>query len=445
MDKSIIDNVVNYLFPITLNKKNNEYNESIHNLFKAIYHFENQEYVDSFSGKQLEFVNNLLSQCPKYAKQNLLFAHSLTVRSMRMMQSLGNLRSLDDDQQEKSKALEVAKKRAEKVVDNDIQKQVKAILQDTNQEFGIGVNPGGDENQNTISKVMAQEAEAKIGLEAGTGNANRIAGVIRSFDVNAKRLQKTLCNISAISEALLNGLEKIKSDFADSGYDFGRDLRHLDTRELSYLQDERFKSLFLLKYAKGDLLQETSEDKKGLGDMVIAIDTSSSTDAEAHDGKVLDLEIGIAVAIASLAIKNKCKVRFLFFCDSVYADSEWLLGRQQINKWLAQNLPKIQGGGTSFNQVLRTQHDILANNQYSTKRKPGLIFITDGYANVSDEIQGRITALKKKLGVKLYSYFAAHNDPRNRSQQLLGISTASYWINASEPIIGQIENFKELL
>jgi uncharacterized protein with von Willebrand factor type A (vWA) domain len=197
-------------------------------------------------------------------------------------------------------------------------------------------------------------------------------------------------------------------------------------------------------------LQESSQDKKGLGDLIIAVDTSGSTCGRAYHGNsVIDIEMGIALAMSKLAIKNKGRVKFCFHTVHTWGHSEGFMRTNgQLNKYFAEKLMggRLSSGDNNFEQVLIELFEPL-QGIHAGKRKPGVIFITDGYDhrfNDSNSTHQLIADIKKQTGIKLYSYFVSYEDPREYSDGVIKVSDHNYWINTEMPINRQIENFTEL-
>jgi uncharacterized protein with von Willebrand factor type A (vWA) domain len=284
-------------------------------------------------------------------------------------------------------------------------------------------------------------------LSTKNPDAECISEQIKQVAASVKSVQKSLKNISAVSESLLKGLEKVKSEYYYFRFDNGRNLQQINTSELAYLRGES-RQLFLLKYAKGELLEESSQDKKGLGDLIIAVDTSGSTCGRATgDTTILDLEMGISLTLAKIATKNKCKVRICLHHTKVHGDSQWMKGRDVINKYFADIYVTnkcVASGDNDFDMVLGSLCGWMEDRQYTSKRKPGIVFITDGHDSLESSTLERVSQLKSRLGIKLYTYFVAASDPRSHAKELIGVSAKSYWIDAKKPIESQIEAFEDI-
>jgi hypothetical protein len=256
LDEKVLDRVGDYLFEADIRD-----NTDIKNLMKSVYYTDNQEYINKIPANAQNFVTKLQEMIPAFARYNINFAYSLAFKSQ--TQFLAAISSGMDE------------KKAEVEADKKVYQALR--------QYGIKTDDAtGQTEQDELQFAISKNGEEKIecnlenGLLFGKHNANMVAANIKAVDVSLSNLQASMRNISAIADSLLNGIEKIKSDYSDSGFDYGRNLQQLDNREF-ILIDPRFKQQFALKYAKGELLLETSEDKKGLGDLIIAIDTSSST------------------------------------------------------------------------------------------------------------------------------------------------------------------------
>jgi hypothetical protein len=398
---------------------------------------------EKYKGDSYKFAFAACSSIPGQLRENLPFAYSLALSLEDEFLGLSNEDHGDTKNEESDNQCE-----SEEYQNPQIDTKLAQVMD----QFGFIKTPSGWIEQDELMEESLEDAVVLIkGLMAGkSGNAdNQIAKECKKIHALSKRLQKTLTNVSAVANSLVKGLNKIKSEWSESGIDYGRDLSKLDSSQYAYLATPESKKLFMLKLAKGELLQESSIDKKGLGDLIIAIDTSGSTEAKTKQGyRVIDLELGLSVGIARLANQNKCKSLIIPYDNNPYNQSEWLKGKEQINAYFANMLngKKLRlNGGTEFNNALQCIINILKENKYPAKRKPGIIFITDGYDEVSDKIKDDINQLKAFQGIKLYSYFVSNNDPRKYSQDLISISDSSFWVDSNLPVEDQISNFTQLV
>jgi hypothetical protein len=330
---------------------------------------------------------------------------------------------------------------------SDIQESIDDSIEFVNCTFGVEDShqsiPVQDELMEAIEDALS---ESMMGLLAGKSlEPIAVAKEIPEILASIKHLSKTLRNVSAISDSLMRGLEEIKSGYADYGYSFGRDLSKIDASEYCNLATPETKKLFLLKYAKGELLEESTIDKKGLGDLFIGVDTSGSTDDRNNNGiTVLDIELGIALSIALIASKNRCSASVIPFHDYVYSPLKFTKSKDKINEYFALLYAKnLEYGGTSFNEAFSYICDRFDDFRCQSKRKPGIVFLTDGYDSLNKSVENRIIALKKRLGVKVYIYFVCCDDPRNHTKHLLRVSDNNFWIDSRKDIKDQLENFEQ--
>ena len=427
VSKDYVKAVSEYLFSEQVDK----------DMFSSIYWGE----IDpSLSGNVAEVVKSAVEKLPGYCKYNMSFAYSYTLQLQRQLRVAESNDSSPIKTGETAKTGKLPEKQEE---------AVEKALQATMSEYGLTVEPDGLKHQEELHKEALEGEEVILGglLANGDETPVEVAYQIKKIDTAAKQIEKTLRNVSAIAESIVKGIEKVKSEWAETGYDYGRDLTKIDASEFSYLANEQTKKLFLLKYAKGELLQESSQDKKGLGDLIIAVDTSGSTMGNAYQGRICDLEMGIAFAMARLAIKNKCKVSMCFHTTRTWGHSKgFMRSNQELNKYFADKLvnSNLSSGDNSFSQVLTEIFEPL-EGLHAGKRKPGVIFITDGHDRVSSATQELVRNIKKATGIRLYSYFVSSRDPRGYSKDLLDISDANYWVDASKDIGKQIDCFQEII
>lgn len=430
LSKEYVKAVSDYLFSCEVDKA----------VYSSVYFGE----VDSeLTGNVAELVKSAVDILPSYCRYDLNFSYTYTLQLQRAVNEAVIADEIAKEQGEKPKTGKPTK------TAKTPQEEAEKALKDAMGQHGMEQHPDGLKHQEEINK----EAEELMigGLNAnGDETPLEVSYKIKNINTSLKRIQKTLRNVSAVSESLIKGLQQVKSEWSETGYDYGRDLALMDASEFALLESEQTKKLWLLKYAKGELLQESSQDKKGLGDLIIAVDTSGSTCGRAYHGNsVIDIEMGIALAMSKLAIKNKYKVKFCFHTVKTWGHSEgFMRSNAQLNKYFAEKLMggRLSTGDNNFEQVLIELFEPL-QGIHAGKRKPGVIFITDGYDHNFNDAKAThqlIADIKKQTGIKLYSYFISNEDPRRYSDGILKVSDHNYWIDTSKPIDGQIENFTEL-
>lgn len=437
MNEQVLDQVSGYLFESDPGK----------DLFKSLY---NVKTYGSYTGKAKELIDLTISDIPKWAYQNTAFSYSMSTRLLPTFESY-----IEEDhqkQQEKNQPQnQLSKKQKQpKQPTQSPEDALKKAMQQTLVQMGITEDElsGGIEQDELLGEIQSQGEEIIWGLLATKNpDAECVSEQIKKADTGLKQVQKSLKNISAVSDSLLKGLEKIKTPYSEHGFDYGRDLTKIDASEFSYLHGDA-RQLFMLKFAKGELLQESSHEKKGLGDLIIAVDTSGSTCRLANSGmNVLDLEMGISLAMAKIAAKHKCRVRICLHHTRVHGDSGWLKGKDAINKYFANiyvNQKCVASGDNDFDVILGDLCEWMEERQYPSQRKPGIIFITDGHDTINRTTIDRVRSLKDNQGINLYSYFVVDNDPRNHAKDLVSISKKNYWIDSTQPIKDQIDAFVEV-
>jgi uncharacterized protein with von Willebrand factor type A (vWA) domain len=424
MDNNILDSVSQYLFP----------EKAGQDLFKSLYKVEP---TGSYTGKAKELLDLACQSIPSYAYENSAFSYSMSTKLLPIFEEYITF----EDKSKNPKQQPQPRKSP--------QQALQEALSQTKEQLGIENSVDGMKHQDELLGEIEKQGEQQIWGLTSTKNpdAECVSEQIKRVDASIKSVQKSLANISAVAESLLKGIEKVKAEYSEFGFDYGRNLQQIDPSELAYLQGDA-KNLFLLKYVKGELLQESSQDKKGLGDLIIAVDTSGSTSRSSNSGStVLDLEMGISLALAKIAAKNTCRVRVCLHHTKIHGDSQWMKGRDAINKYFADIYVTnkcVASGDNDFDMVLGSLCGWMEDRQYTSKRKPGIVFITDGHDSLKYSTLERVSQLKSRLGVKLYTYFVAANDPRDHAKELIGVSEKSYWIDAKKPIESQIEAFEDI-
>jgi uncharacterized protein with von Willebrand factor type A (vWA) domain len=426
MDNNILNSVSQYLFS----------DLSGQDLFKSLYRVES---IGSYTGRAKELLDLSIEAIPKYAYESTTFAYSMATKLLP--------RFVEYIEYEENKRSNTPKRKPQPK--KSPHQALQEAMSQTKDQLGIEESIDGMKRQDELLGEIESQGEQQVWGLLSTKNpdAECISEQIKRVAVSIKSVQKSLKNISAVAESLLKGIEKVKSEYSDFGFDYGRNLQQIDPSELAYLQGDA-RQLFLLKYAKGDLLEESSQDKKGLGDLIIAVDTSGSTCGRSTgDTTILDLEMGIALTLAKIATKHRCKVRVCLHHTKVHGDSQWMKGRDAINKYFADIYVTnkcVASGDNDFDEVLGCLCGWMEDRQYTSKRKPGIVFITDGHDSLESSTLERVSQLKSKSGIKLYSYFVAASDPRNHAKELIGVSEKSYWIDAKKPIENQIEAFEDI-
>lgn len=436
MDEQILDQVSSYLFESVPGK----------DLFKSLY---NAKTYGSYVGKAKELLDLTVADIPKWAYQSTTFSYSMSTKLLPTFEAY--IEEEEQKQQEKnqSKTEQQRQRKQPKKASQSPQQALEKAIQQTLDQMGVTEDElsGNIEQDELLGEIQEQGEEKIWGLLANKQPAHCISEQITKVDAGLKQVKKSLKNIAAVSDALLKGLEKVKTPYSEHGFDYGRDLTKIDAGEFAYLHGNA-RQLFMLKFAKGELLQESSHDKKGLGDLIIAVDTSGST-CRGASGKmnVLDLEMGIALAITKIATQHKCRVRVCLHHTDIHGDSGWIKGKYAINKYFANiyvDQKCVASGDNDFNVILGGLCEWMEERQYPSQRKPGIIFITDGHDRINKDTIDRVRSLKERQGINLYSYFVVNSDPREHAEDLVSISKKNYWIDSSKLIQSQIEAFLEI-
>jgi uncharacterized protein with von Willebrand factor type A (vWA) domain len=392
------------------------------------------EYVEYYKSKEEEKSDKLPSDKQKKSNNKKLEQQAEKVAC--------NINGADNSEQQvvgnQDNSAEQEANIMEKLAENEIENIADELIN------------GADDNDSDTNNGQQSGTQPGKWASKKTGDKNPrdIAVILQQLIFNLKTLHRTLKNVSAISTSILNGIEKVETGEGMIGYQYGRDLRNIDARDLSLLASSATKHLFKLKYAKGELLQETAIEGKSIGDLIIAIDTSGSVTSEVYCEKyqktgtqVLDLEFAIAVGMMRFAIKNKAKCKVILFESDAYYTSEWIRNEPELKKFLHTSLvQKLKKGGTSFEDALRK---ITSEMQtlHHVKNKPGIVFITDGYDSISPVTSDAFMLLKKQLKAKMYSYFVSNSNPLSYCPSLTGISDSAFFIDHSLDVDAQMSSF----
>jgi len=273
------------------------------------------------------------------------------------------------------------------------------------------------------TREAEEDREALMGLSPGLGTAG--PGSMQE-DTTRMELARSLRGNRYLKEILrLAGrLRRIAEEKSRQrcehaveqivGTRTGADLARLTPSSLMLLASPITRPLFMRGFVEKSLLQYEVEgaDPEGRGPMVVMLDTSGSMGGR-------PMQWACAVAIASLHVAAKdhraCTILpFQYRCwGGVYMDRSgraWSLdidgdtakvgvdvgglqgAVQQVAAWSA-------GGGTDFSHVLRVALDGLPAGVQD--RRSDLVFVTDGQAEVSPEVQERLETMKAKMGLRV--------------------------------------------
>ncbi|MCG8419135.1 MAG: VWA domain-containing protein [Proteobacteria bacterium] len=153
---------------------------------------------------------------------------------------------------------------------------------------------------------------------------------------------------------------------------------------------------FLRRLAEGQLLEYELHAASSRGPMVVCVDGSGSM----HGSKELWAK-AVALTLMEIARREKRRCLAIVFSSGHQLFEVELLGKSGRSRGRAavhdENVLSFAeyfpGGGTDFEQPMRRALEAVANGDY---RRGDIVFITDGYAHVSDQLVADIKDKRKK-------------------------------------------------
>lgn len=192
----------------------------------------------------------------------------------------------------------------------------------------------------------------------------------------------------------LGRMKEMLSDLRKNAYAYGRgekysltrgrDLKNLLSGELALLASPTTDPLFLRKYASGKLLQYAKREKthKGSGDIIVCLDESNSTEGEnAQWAKAL------ALAVQDICAHENRKYALVHFSGKDEYRTDLFLPGQYTSEDILSAAEHFFNGTTDFETPLREALRIMEENSFE---KADILFITDGYCDISDHLAGNL-------------------------------------------------------
>lgn len=295
-------------------------------------------------------------------------------------------------------------------------------------ELAEGINNG----------LLPGKGSFEIPSRPESENVNDLCkGVVRA--ISDSRMSKALKNIAAIAQAIEAGLIEIDDQQNPTyKYEYGRDLQNVCVEELVDLASPETRQRFMVKYAKGELLEnKETPSKKGLGNLVILKDRSGSTNQVCVDGiNVSDMETAIFAALSSFQIRKRFETRLIEFDENILYKGDTMSAKKHVSTEVIKAIGRVPSGGTDFETALESAQAVI-KLQKKGKSKTGIIMLTDGFAWLSEDFVKSFNDFKKKYEVRLYSYvFCDKLDPK---ASINFVSDKIYNIQTSIPIVNQLD------
>lgn len=178
------------------------------------------------------------------------------------------------------------------------------------------------------------------------------------------------------------------------GITHGSNITKLIPSEYINLAVPELEVMFYKKYAKKQLKQykEQNTQSEERGNIIVIGDESGST-----KGENMYYTKAVAIALLDIAIKesrNYCYIPFSNEVGNVIHVNKENYGADVITK-IADS---FIDGGTDYNKVLTYLEEVINDKKY---KKSDVVFITDGESEISNEVEEKIKAIKKKEKIKI--------------------------------------------
>lgn len=176
----------------------------------------------------------------------------------------------------------------------------------------------------------------------------------------------------------------------------GSDLPHVLPAELAALRHPLRRLDFYRRYTERQLLQydlQTTE-KLTKGPIVTAIDTSGSM-----AGMPLEWAVSVALALASIASKQKRACHAMFFDTRVHHEYTFMPGEKDVEKFVQMATMGV-GGGTAYEPALDRAVEVMSEQAF---KQADVLMVTDGMCRMTDEKIQALTAWKRPRGVRFYT------------------------------------------
>lgn len=173
------------------------------------------------------------------------------------------------------------------------------------------------------------------------------------------------------------------------GIELGDDLQRILPTEIAQLALPEFEFLQTLKFVQKEMPQyeKESEESKTMGDIIVVLDESGSMQTDDNIVKAKALLFGIM----EQAKHDKRKVQLIGFGGR---NEHYLIKDMNMEKLLDVVGLFRNYGDTCFEYPLNTAVEMCGKHS-------DIIFITDGYAPISDKLITDIQAAKDNLNVKI--------------------------------------------
>lgn len=251
-------------------------------------------------------------------------------------------------------------------------------IEEATAAYGYGTEPGTD------GYTSAEEKMQIANLIKDNPKLREIANLAGRFRREARKVQAN---------------KKVPGNDELTDIETGADLGRLVPAELMKLKNRYLKLEFGRKMLERNLIQYKMEsvEHKDRGPIVVCIDNSGSMAGQREIWSK-----AIALAMCQIAVDQRRMVEIIHF-DTEVRRKEVLDPINMHKKSLLDSMLYFSNGGTKFGPPLGEAFRDIVEAKEKDLGDADVIFITDGYAPLSDEGKALIQESKKITGASLYT------------------------------------------
>jgi uncharacterized protein with von Willebrand factor type A (vWA) domain len=179
----------------------------------------------------------------------------------------------------------------------------------------------------------------------------------------------------------------------------GRDLSQLLPGELALWDDPATEMLFLKGFAEGRLWQyeRSAQRLEGQGPIIVALDSSGSM-SDTLDGTTKEAwSKAVALSLLSIAREQQRDIAVLHFSSGV-TRYHFVRGQATLEELTTCSL-HFENGGTNFEAWMR---EALRLVDSATFDRADVICISDGLADISDQMEAEWNQRRKQRGMRVF-------------------------------------------
>lgn len=239
-----------------------------------------------------------------------------------------------------------------------------------------GIEPGGD------SRVTVDECKKALERIRSSEKLKELSKILGQFRSIAKS------NLKQKSKGEGGVLKDVKT---------GNDVVRMLPSEKGLMSNKATKALFRKKFSEKQCLQYEVENRKrkGMGPIVIAIDSSGSM-----DGDRIAWAKAVALALLEVATKQKRNTYIYFFDTVIKKNRTWVFEKGNAKPNDIIDIAEVgASGGTNFQKPVDKAMEIIAKEKGF--KKADITFITDGDCSLYEEKEEELIKQKKAKNVKI--------------------------------------------